>query len=691
MKSFKMHFLWMALGVTVPFGQVFAAGSWLRNDPAPTKATSGVRAPQKQLQSVSHKVSVRITDGFAQTQVHQIWTNPNPQDLEATYELPLPKQAALSAMRIRSGETELEGEVQRKAQAEKTYQEEKDAGEDAGLAEQNDRHYRFRVARIPGNGQVSVKFTYSQPLTVDTGVVRYHYAISDATRQKSENKAADFWEPKSVHPAHTVELEATVRSAWEITSVRVAGSNDSKEPAKDPAGTWRAQVTSQTGKDIVLYYKLAEDLPGRVEVHTYRSSTEKPGTFMAVLTPGVDLPLISETGGDHVFVLDISGSMRATFHTLKSGVSRAIRSLTPLDRFQLLTFDTQVYPLTPSPLRGDSAGRQHGLQTVSNLSTRGGTDLYKALQAGLQAADTKRATHLVLVTDGQTNQGHTDKEAFAKLVRETDVRIHGFLLGKRANWPLMDTITKASGGQSYRVSESDDLGGVLLLAKEKLKSQALHDVKVSFRKTPVHDLTDVPARLFHGEQLVVFGRYDKPGVAELTLETRISGTPKQYTVRFDLPALDKELPELERLWAMARVEDLKRARDEGRTPEAQANEAIAALGVATQIVTDQTSMVLLSDSRFQARGIERKNQARLAIESTAQARRLSKPVRRRQIQTARRVFPKPAPHVATIPTSGASGTSSPSRSYRGGGAFDPFSGALLLGLLALAGKKEEAE
>jgi Ca-activated chloride channel family protein len=692
MRWIQTTFLLAALALATPTSQAQAAGSWLMDDVKVHEEVRDERAPREavrpaphttrnlaELRAETHQVRVRITDGFARTTVNQIWTNPNPVALEATYELPLPERSALAAMTIRCGEKVLTGEVQRKAEAEKTYEEEKDSGNDAGLAEQDGhRQYRFRVARIPASGEVSVDFTYYQPLQVDTGVVRYRYPVSNQPSGEAGDAASSFWSGAKVRPAAKVELDATVRSAWEIADLRVAGTARIESTTKGEGGDWHARATSEDGKDLVLYYRLAEDLPGRVEVHAYRSSEGGTGTFMAVLTPGVDLPLISETGGDHVFVLDISGSMSGTIGTLKDGVTRAIQDLEPLDRYQLLAFDDRVDHLTRGPVHGDHAGRTAGERKVTRLTTRGGTNIYQALEAGLAAADKQRATHLVLVTDGNTNQGHTDRAAFEKLVRETDVRIHGFLLGHQANWPLMDTITRASGGHSYRVSA-------------RLKSQALHDVKLAFDGTPVRDVTEAPRRLFHGQQLVVFGRYDEPGAAELSLATRISGTPRSYSVRFELPAVDEDLPELERLWAMARVEDLQRARDEGRMAEASANRTIADLGVAAQIVTDETSMVLLSDDRFAARGIERRNRQRVATETRAQQTRAVAPVRSRQVQPRKKTFTRPAPNVASPSYSSPSSSRSRRRSYGGGGALDPFSGALLLGVMGLARRKEDEE
>ena len=42
-------------------------------------------------------------------------------------------------------------------------------------------------------------------------------------------------------------------------------------------------------KDVVVYYKLAENQPGRVELIPYRDTQDGPGTFMMVVTPGIDL------------------------------------------------------------------------------------------------------------------------------------------------------------------------------------------------------------------------------------------------------------------------------------------------------------------------------------------------------------------------------------------------------------------
>ena len=95
------------------------------------------------------------------------------------------------------------------------------------------------------------------------------------------------------------------------------------------------------------------------------------------------------------------------------------------------------------------------------------------------------------------------------------------------------------------------------------------------------------------------------------------------------------------------------------------------LGVQYQIVTDETSMVVLSDEAFAERGIDRRNAERTKTEREARARRATQPIQRRRADEGKPMFDKPAPS--------SNGWSV------GGGAFDPFTVGLAVGAAALAG------
>jgi len=100
------------------------------------------------LQIKSHEVAVVIEDGYAITEVNQVFHNPQANDLEAIYRFPVPDKAAVSEFTVWIDGQPVIGEVLEKDQARQAYETEKAAGREAGLAEKN-KHYNFEVSVTP--------------------------------------------------------------------------------------------------------------------------------------------------------------------------------------------------------------------------------------------------------------------------------------------------------------------------------------------------------------------------------------------------------------------------------------------------------------------------------------------------------------------------------------------------------------
>ena len=231
---------------------------------------------------------------------------------------------------------------------------------------------------------------------------------------------------------------------------------------------------------------------------------------------------------------------------------------------------------------------------MKSLKPGGGTNLYDGLSMGLEDLDDDRASSIVLVTDAVTNTGIVDPKEFHQLMQRVDVRVFSFLMGNNANWPLMRTITDASGSFWKPISNSDDIIGEILLAKSKITHESLHDAEIKVRGVKVFDATDeMIGKIYRGQQLVLFGRYETGGKANLSLDARMTGEDKTYSTSFDFPDIDTDNPEIERLWALNRIETMEAKRDAGFLPENEARQAIVDMGVAYQLVTDHTSMVVL--------------------------------------------------------------------------------------------------
>jgi len=648
------------------------------------------------IQIREHLVSVVIDNGFARTEVTQTFFNPNATNVEAVYSFPVPRSASLSEITIWNGDRVLNGEVIDAKDATKVYTEERDAGNDAGLGEcsctkkKDDveySSYKFSVANVRAQSETKIRFVYYQPLKIEGGFGRYVYPLAEGG---TDDSPSSFWTRNTqVEKRFAINLE--LRSGWPVDNVQTPGAESDAKITKLASGHYKIAIDRTSGDlthDFIFNYRLAENLPGRVEIMTYKPKANEPGTYMLTLTPGSDLGAIggdtarqphdgamtyseavtvsSTAGADYIFVLDVSGSMQTKLPILARGVKQALSQFKTGDRFRIITFDEQASELTHGFVDANAVSIEEWSNQVMQLHTGSGTNVYAGLKAGLDAVEADRASSVLLITDGVANEGIIDPPSFYKLLKNYDVRVFGFLMGNQGNWPLMRLITETSGGFYDQVSNDGDIGGAILLAKSKILSEAIHDVKLTIDGVQTDDATTNPiTKLYRGQQLVIFGRYDKGGPAKVKLAAKMTGPDETYDMTFDFPEVSTEYPELERLWAMERVENAIMNETLGIVPAKEAEETIRDLGVKYQLVTDYTSMVVLSDDTFTKRGIARSNRDRAAIEHAAQATRMSAGPQNTRADQGRPMF---------------KGTS---HATRGGGAIDPIN-ALLMAIGAFA-------
>jgi Ca-activated chloride channel family protein len=227
-------------------------------------------------------------------------------------------------------------------------------------------------------------------------------------------------------------------------------------------------------------------------------------------------------------------------------------------------------------------------------------------------------------------------------------------------------MAKVSNGFAMTVSNSDDIAGKLLEAESRLTHEALHDVDVHITGVKVSDMT--PERfgsLYRGQQLIVFGHYWGGGVASVGIDGRVSGEYKTYTTSFEFPDTGTLHPEIERLWAFAKIEDLQNRLDYFGE-NADIEQAITDIAIENGLVTDYTSMIVLPDERYRELGIKRLNRSRVENEQLARQERMLQGVRDNRVDSHQPMYPEPrASHG------------------NGGGAFGPWMPLFLLPLMLL--------
>jgi Ca-activated chloride channel family protein len=432
----------------------------------------------------------------------------------------------------------------------------------------------------------------------------------------------------TVEARFSFDLE--LKSAFPVEDIRMPGYTSEAQITKRLSESGEIYAVSldfpeggSLTRDIVLYYRLDDSVPARLELVPFRQNSMGEGTFMVVVTPGADLKRIQD-GTDWTFVLDVSGSMGGNkIATLADGICRAIGKMVPQDRFRVVTFNDKSKEFSGGYINATPENVNNMIARIKAIQAGGGTALYEGLEMGYDGLEVDRITGIILVTDGVANVGPAKYSDLMNLHRRHDIRLFTFVIGNSANQPLLHNLAKESGGYAMNISTGDDIIGRIIQAKAKVLHESIYNAKLVFHGEGVHNL--VPATigsLYAGQQVVMFGRYNSSGKVKIEMSGRVAGQEKRWNCTAMLPETDTDNPEIERLWALATIEEHMAAiRDTGETEVLR--QSVVDLGTEYSLVTDYTAMVVAAQSEMEEAGIERQNARRVEKERKAQARRAS--------------------------------------------------------------------
>jgi Ca-activated chloride channel family protein len=306
--------------------------------------------------------------------------------------------------------------------------------------------------------------------------------------------------------------------------------------------------------------------------------------------------------------------------------------------------------------------------------------------------------------------------------RPAGARMFCIGIGNDVNRPLLRQIARSTGGLAAFLSRGDDFERQAKGFRRKLLRPAIADVQIQADGVAVYGVQPRNApNLYHGAPFRMYARYRKGGRAKITLSGTIQGKAFAKVYEIDLPkSVADDNPEIERMWAWHSVQGLMdQERAEGETGKHVPK--IVELCEGFSIPSEYASfLVLENDAEYKRWKIERRNASRLDRDRAAQARvrkklesirsRAERGLGPRQVAKGPKAKPtvqRPArrqaqprtrtqPQRRTQPRSPSpEPTREPSRRRRssggrGGGAIDPVTGMLGLGLIfaaAAAGRR----
>ncbi len=607
--------------------------------PMAAAADSGVlvpmdkQAPDPSILSLGEmQVEIAIDNGDARVWVRQVFINHTNRQQEGNYQFALPGGTTVSDFAVWDGPVRIPAVILERKRAKAIYQELKSQAIDPGLLEQGERTedearrsaiFSAHIVPIPAYGTKRLEFEYHEhipvaarksyfllPLKPDdyasqkVAKLSIHFQLHTAARMK------DFVLQGHQLPFHIEQQdEHTVRGTVDTTNIDLV---------EDFATSWTVNETKNAVEVITfrdpnpvasLSMQLAPPEPAAQSPENQKGKPNvpaEPGFFeaLAQLTSPPAATTQGAQGARTVIVLmDTSLSMQwEKLERSYAAAAKLLESLGPEDRFNLLLFNTKVDSFKPAPVRADLTSVIAAMDWLRQSHLRGGTDLQKALESGLNqfnGPDAAPGAALVLLSDGQSTRGLIQSGKLAdwyaakwkQIPAERRPKTDVFAVGDDANLPLLRILSR-NGGVMEQVLSTEPVEFKLTAFLSKVGRAPIGDLRLAVApQAAVDKVYALEDAVFDGGEARWVGQYTRPQKAvSFTVSGDQDGRGLNAATKADLPAQTMEHDQLPRLWAGARVQALlEQIEREGET-EAAINEIIR-LARRYKFVTPYTSFL----------------------------------------------------------------------------------------------------
>ncbi len=545
----------------------------------------------------SCKVDVRIEENVATTNIEQSFLNLSGQNLEVKMMYPIPAGAAINNSSLSMDGQMIEGKLYNSDEAQRIYQSIVQQRRDPSLLRYaGENLYEASIFPIPPNQEKKLKFSYTQMLTATAGIYDFKHILSTSQHYSDGigqyELSCQIRSKNGIGPVYSSSHQVGIDRPDQNTAiVKLSGSNLSSE------------------NDLRIFYSPSKgDVAFRVLTH--RVSESEDGYFMLIGRADESMDKAKMPAKELVFVVDRSGSMQGPkIQQTKNALKFCLNSLSERDRFNLITFSTDVEGLSSSAmLPATKPNIDKALAAVDQIEASGGTNIDGALRAALGSDFTEgpaTAKMIVFMTDGLPTNGVTDMGEILRGVKEINkkfkVRFFNFGVGDDVNTHLLDQLANDQEGTCTYVSPREDIEIKVSDFFSKIKNPVMTDVFFDYGSGSGANSIypkKIPA-LFKGAEFVLTGRYKGSGPGEIVLTGNVAGESKRIAVKMDWPARSLDNSFLPRVWAMRKIGHLLESmRLNGQNPEIV--QEIVDLATRHGIVTPYTSQLVLEPGMPQA-------------------------------------------------------------------------------------------
>ena len=519
-----------------------------------------IRNPGGGAASANFKVSdvdinADIKDQVATVQIAQTFQNTSSRTLETQFVFPLPDDAAVTGLTLIVDGEELTGELKSRDEARKVYEEIVRKQRDPALLEYMGRGvFRTSVFPIPAGKSRRVEIKYTQLLKSDTGLVDFSLPLGNARHCE---KAIE-------------QLDVTVRvkSKSDLKNIYSPTHDFTIDRPSEKKATCKLTLKNVLAPDDVrlLYGTRGSDIG--MDLLSYLPEEGDQGYFLLLASPKVKAKKDAVLPKTVLFVVDRSGSMAGQkIDQAKASLRYMINSLGEKDTFNIVSYSSEVDTFRPELELVSADTKKAALDYVDDIYSGGGTNINSALTAALgQLKDKKRPNYVLFFTDGLPTVGETSEAKIAAnttKANEVNARVFSFGVGFDVNSRLLDRLSRDQRGTSVYVKPEEDIEIAATNLFSKVSSPAMTGLSVSFEGADTshsgRPVTRVYPKqmpdLFHGEQLVLVGRYRKPSAVTVSLRGDVAGKNRSLKLEsnFGNQKDTRRNGFVETLWATRRI------------------------------------------------------------------------------------------------------------------------------------------
>ncbi|HSG59385.1 MAG TPA: marine proteobacterial sortase target protein [Woeseiaceae bacterium] len=565
-------------------------------------------------------VNITVNGLVARVSVMQEFKNDGSDWVEGIYVFPLPDKAAVDRMRLYIGDRFIEGEIRKKEQARKEYEQARQAGKKTSLVEQQRANlFTTSVANIGPGETVVVEIEYLEDVRFDDGTYSLRFPMTLTPRyipgQSLPDRKGNGWSPDTTLVDDASLITPPMVSASRGHKVSVSASVNAGVPLEIIASRYHPVSIGEAGgrylvnlagsrvpmdHDFELLWRPVPVSAPRAMVFS-EVVDGQPYYLLMVVPPETGEAVAPPVSREMIFIIDTSGSMHGvSIEQARQALRRALDALRPGDRFNVVEFNSVSNPLHQVSVAATPGNVAQAQRFVSQLEANGGTEMYPALRFALQSpAPESHLRQIVFITDGAVGN---EEGLFQLIDRQLQgARLFTVGIGSAPNSWFMRKAAEAGRGTFTIISALHEVGEKMDRLFRKLESPQVTNIDVQWPGgTTVDTYPAIVPDLYLGEPVTIRARAStafRPGEAVRVVGDSPAGA---WSTTLSLET-GQQSPGVGALWARARIGELLDQQRRGANPD-EIRQSVVATALRHHLVSRFTSLVAVDKTPVRPAG-----------------------------------------------------------------------------------------